>query len=100
VELFEMDVTKDSEEQLVQKLQGVDIIVSVVAAEALETQRPLFRAAKKAGVKRVVPSDFATPAPEGVMLLHDTFSVYSHITFTFCPDMRGRKRQYTGTSRS
>lgn len=73
VQLLELDVTKDSEESLVQKLQGVDVIVSVVTAttDALESQKPLFKAAKTAGVKRVVPSDFGTPAPNGVMLLND-----------------------------
>jgi hypothetical protein len=86
VQLLELDVTKDSEQSLVQKLQGVDVIVSVVTAtaDALESQKPLFKAAKAAGVKRVVPSDFGTPAPKGVMLLNDMvrMSFVNHVTRT------------------
>lgn len=34
-------------------------------------QKPLFRAAKNVGVGRVIPSDFGTVAPRGVMAVHD-----------------------------
>jgi hypothetical protein len=71
IELYQLDVNKDREEDIIQNLRGVDILVSVVAAHAIESQRPLFKAAKAAGVKRVVPSDFSTPTDEGIMSLHD-----------------------------
>lgn len=34
-------------------------------------QKPLFQAAKKVGVGRVIPSDFGPTAPRGVMAMHD-----------------------------
>ncbi|KAL1730828.1 hypothetical protein EV714DRAFT_210173 [Schizophyllum commune] len=58
-------------EELVKLLTGVDIVVSAIHVFALEAQRPLFAAAKEAGVKRVVPCDFGTHAPPGVMLIKD-----------------------------
>jgi hypothetical protein len=75
IELRVADVNKESHEKLVDMLRGVDILVSVVAAEAIESQRPLFAAAKDAGVQRVVPSEFATPAEPGVMNLMDLVSL-------------------------
>ena len=61
-------------EELVKLLTGVDIVVSAIHVFALEAQRPLFAAAKEAGVKRVVPCDFGTHAPPGVMLIKDKVS--------------------------
>ncbi|KAI9058256.1 NAD-P-binding protein, partial [Trametes sanguinea] len=52
-------------------LADVDVIISAVSPWAIEAQRDIFRAAKAAGVKRVVPCDFATPGRKGVRVLHD-----------------------------
>ncbi len=54
-------------------LLGVDILVSLVPA--MIDQKPLLLAAKKVGVGRVVPSDFGTHAPRGVMTIHDIVNV-------------------------
>lgn len=49
-------------ESLVKALQGVDVLISTVGAEALvPAQIPLIRAAKAAGVKLFIPSEFGVP---------------------------------------
>ncbi|KIY74146.1 NAD(P)-binding protein [Cylindrobasidium torrendii FP15055 ss-10] len=62
------DVT-DRPEQLEQNLEGVDILISTVFS--LDNLKPLFLAASKLGVKRVIPSDFGPHAPRGVMFVND-----------------------------
>ncbi|KAF9023035.1 NAD(P)-binding protein [Hymenopellis radicata] len=62
------DIT-EAPEKLEAFLEGVDILVSLVLAWI--DQKPLFRAAKKTGVGRVVPSDFGPYAPRGVTALQD-----------------------------
>ncbi|KAF8920539.1 NAD-P-binding protein [Mucidula mucida] len=62
------DIT-EAPEKIEAFLQGVDILVSLVLA--MIDQKPLFRAAKKVGVGRVVPSDFGPYAPRGVMTMQD-----------------------------
>lgn len=71
VDVRVVDVATATPSELKAALLGVDFIVSVITALALETQRALFAAAKEAGVKRVIPSDFATVCPPGVRTLHD-----------------------------
>ncbi|KAL1745252.1 hypothetical protein HDZ31DRAFT_73709 [Schizophyllum fasciatum] len=65
------DYTKATHDELVKLLAGTDILISTIHALALEAQRPLFAAAKEAGVQRVVPDDFASHAPPGVMFMND-----------------------------
>ncbi|KAF9019741.1 NAD(P)-binding protein, partial [Hymenopellis radicata] len=60
------DIT-ESPETLEAVLQGVDILISLVLV-SMTDQKPLL---KKAGVGRVVPSDFGPHAPRGVMAMHD-----------------------------
>jgi hypothetical protein len=55
-------------------LLGVDVLVSVVSITAIHVERPLFAAAKDAGVKRVVPSDFIFAAEPGVLNVVDLVS--------------------------
>ncbi|KAJ8474130.1 hypothetical protein ONZ45_g16059 [Pleurotus djamor] len=62
------DIT-ESADKLEAALQGVDIVISTV--QIFLDQRPLFDAAKKAGVSRVIPSDFGPSAPRGIMTMHD-----------------------------
>ena len=70
------DLTTATHAELVKLLDGADILVSTVHAMMLDAQRPLFAAAKEAGVKRVVPDDFSSHAPPGAMLLNDKASTY------------------------
>ncbi|KAI4518959.1 NAD(P)-binding protein [Schizophyllum commune Loenen D] len=65
------DYNKASHAELVQLLAGTDVLIATVHAYVLDAQRPLFAAAKKAGVKRVVPDDFSAHTPPGVMLMAD-----------------------------
>jgi len=71
VEIREAEID-DSVEKLTEVLSGVDVLISTVTAEKLLEQRGLFEAAKKAGVKRVVPCDFGTPGKRGIRTLLDT----------------------------
>ena len=73
VEIREGDVTDDYE-KLRKVVEGVDILISAVYALVVPLQRDIFRAAKEAGVKRVVPCDFATPGAKGVRSYHDIVS--------------------------
>ncbi|KAG9226874.1 hypothetical protein CCMSSC00406_0003453 [Pleurotus cornucopiae] len=59
----------DSPEKLESYLKGVDVLISTVTM--MVDQKPLILAAKKAGVGRVVPSDFGPTVPKGVMALQD-----------------------------
>ncbi len=64
-----------SVEDLVAVIAGTDIFISAVGGMAQLAQLNLVTAAKKAGVKRFVPCDFASVAPPGgVMLLRDEAS--------------------------
>ena len=49
-------------------LQGVDVLISLVVTV---DQKPLFKAAKKVGVGRAIPSDFGPTAPRGSMFMND-----------------------------
>ncbi|PCH44151.1 NAD(P)-binding protein, partial [Wolfiporia cocos MD-104 SS10] len=69
--IYIADIHSDSVERLTEVLSGVDILISAVHATAVLDQKPLFSAAKVAGVKRVVPCDFATPGARGIRQLHD-----------------------------
>lgn len=60
------------EDDLVKQLTGIDVVLSPIVVEHLLDQIPLANAAKKAGVKRFVPSFFATVMPpRGAMWFHD-----------------------------
>ncbi|TFK84354.1 NAD-P-binding protein [Polyporus arcularius HHB13444] len=63
---------EDSVETHKATLAGVDVLISTVIATAVPKQKNILLAAKEAGVKRVVPSDFGTPlGPKGIGELHD-----------------------------
>ncbi|KAH8832156.1 NAD(P)-binding protein [Flagelloscypha sp. PMI_526] len=63
------DIAKDSPSLLLKHLEGIDFLISTVVP--LVDQRPLLLAAKEAGVKRVVPSDFGPHIPKGVFWAQD-----------------------------
>jgi hypothetical protein len=58
-------------EDLVNTLRGIDVVVSTIYYKNLKDQIQLASAAKEAGIKRFVPSNFGTSAPRGVMTLYD-----------------------------
>ncbi|RPD58082.1 NAD-P-binding protein [Lentinus tigrinus ALCF2SS1-7] len=62
----------DDVKQLEAVLRDVDVLISAVPGWLIREQKDIFRAAKEAGVKRVVPSDFGTPGAKGIRALHDT----------------------------
>ena len=59
------DIVSDSVEKLTSLLQGVDILISTVLP--FTDQKPVLKAAKTAGVKRVLPSEFGPFVPKGLM---------------------------------
>ena len=65
----------DSIERLTEILTGVDVFISTVVGWLIDEQKGIIRAAKAAGVKRVIPCDFATPGEKGVRGYHDQVSV-------------------------
>ena len=69
----------DGVEKLSQTFEGAEIVISTVAATAIEAQVDVIRAAKAAGVRRFVPCDFATAGANGVREDHDQVrsSIYS-----------------------
>ncbi|KAM0321855.1 hypothetical protein ACHAQA_009860 [Verticillium albo-atrum] len=56
---------------LVNVLNGTDVLISAVIHSAIHEEIPLIEAAKEAGVKRWVPSFWSTPAPRDIMMLRD-----------------------------
>lgn len=52
-------------------LRGIDVLISCITWEHLEDQIPWILAAKEAGVKRFVPSEWVGPAPRGVVDIKD-----------------------------
>ncbi|KAK0609796.1 Isoflavone reductase-like protein P3 [Lasiodiplodia hormozganensis] len=58
-------------EVLVEQLKTIDILISCITWEHLDQQIPWIKAAKEAGVKRFVPSEWVGPAPRGVIDIKD-----------------------------
>ena len=61
-------------DEIAENLKGVDTVISTLVYSQLELQRPLIHAAKKAGVRRFVPDDWATPCVRGVRAFYDQVS--------------------------
>ena len=60
-----------SQARLVEQLKEIDILISCITWEHLHLQVPWIDAAKEAGVKRFVPSEWVGPAPRGVIDIKD-----------------------------
>ena len=58
-------------EDLLEHLRAIDVLISCITWEHLEQQIPWIEAAKEAGVKRFVPSEWVGPAPRGVIDIKD-----------------------------
>ena len=61
-------------DEIAEYLKGVDTVISTLVFTQLDLQRPLIHAAKKAGVQRFVPDDWATPCVRGVRAFYDQVS--------------------------
>ncbi|KAF4767107.1 hypothetical protein HAV15_009814 [Penicillium sp. str.  len=65
-----IDLNESSD--LIFALSGVDVLISAIGPQDVLQQKKLFQAAKRAGVKRIVPCAFITVAPpNGAMLVRD-----------------------------
>lgn len=74
-----IDLVSINHEQLVSELRNAHtnvLISAIIPANPtdIQLQKTLAMAAKEAGVKRFIPSDWASTCPPGVMLLQDTVS--------------------------
>ena len=71
IEIRASDWQTDRPEKLDQLFSGSDIVISTVKSEALLDQKILVDAAKRANVKRFIPSDFGIASVPGVIDVHD-----------------------------
>ncbi|KAK7403059.1 hypothetical protein QQX98_011170 [Neonectria punicea] len=74
-------------EDLVEALTGQDVVICAIIPDAADLQKALADAAKEAGVKRFMPSAFATACPPaGVMVMREIKEeVISHIKKIYLP---------------
>ncbi|KAJ7583082.1 NAD(P)-binding protein [Mycena floridula] len=86
-------------ETLTTLLAGVEVLIMTVLA--FVDQRPVLLAAKEAGVKRVVPSEFGPSIPRGVssMLICHAYTSYPTLATLFAHHSRSPRtlRQLTRT---
>jgi len=80
VEIRTFDLDNFELADAVKLFEGVDTVITAFYYTYIRTQYPLIEAAKKAGVKRFVPCDWATPCVRGVRGLFDTkLAVREHL---------------------
>ena len=72
VEFRTIDVFGASDSKLNESVKGAEIVISAV--DQIEKQRKLVDAAKRAGVRRFIPSDWAMASPKGINAFHDKVS--------------------------
>ncbi|TDL19872.1 NAD-binding protein [Rickenella mellea] len=68
IRLVDISAVDDS---TVEALRGVDIVISATSGSTISAQKQLVDAAKKAGVKRFIPNDWASPCIRGVRQYYD-----------------------------
>lgn len=56
---------------------GIDVLISCITWEHLDLQLPWIEAAKEAGAKRFVPSEWVGPVPRGVINIKDKVGYHS-----------------------
>ncbi|KAK1217836.1 hypothetical protein PQX77_019509 [Marasmius sp. AFHP31] len=89
VKIVTGDIVNDDQESLQAHLKDVDTVIITTIPLPEGQQDNLIRAAKAAGVKRLVPSDFASYAPPGSMQFQDLkvrtqrFIIDNNIPHTF-----------------
>ena len=71
VTIHQADLLSVTQDRLQEILAGADTVIATVHPSCIEAQKKIIDAAKVVGVKRIVPDDFGTDAPAGVMLMHD-----------------------------
>lgn len=72
------------QENLVSKSRGITVLISCMTWEHLDLQIPWLEAAKEAGVKRFVPSEWVGPAPAGVIDIKDKVIVQLELLDSYC----------------
>lgn len=70
VEIRAVELT-DSPAELDSALKGVNTVISTTVSIDVHKQVQLADAAKRVGVKRFIPDDWATPCVRGVRKLYD-----------------------------
>ncbi|KAL0574615.1 hypothetical protein V5O48_007341 [Marasmius crinis-equi] len=88
-EIIPGDIVDDTQETLEEHLRKVDTLIITTIPQVAEQQNKILLAAKRTGVKRVIPSDFGPAAPPGIFKLHDAklktrqFIIENNIPHTF-----------------
>ncbi|TDL19860.1 NAD-binding protein [Rickenella mellea] len=70
VEIRHIDI-ETVDDSTVDALRGVDVVISTAYYTTIPAQKQLADAAKKAGVKRFIPNDWATPCIRGIRKFYD-----------------------------
>lgn len=68
----------DKPETYQDKIKGLDVVVSALGGRALESQIPLFHAAKHAGIKLVLPSEYGFDSTKVYSLLGNCIIFLEH----------------------
>ncbi|TDL19862.1 NAD-P-binding protein [Rickenella mellea] len=68
IRLVDLQTVDDS---TVDVLRGIDVVISATSFETISPQKRLVDAAKKAGIKRFIPNDWATACVRGKGLIQD-----------------------------
>jgi hypothetical protein len=71
IEIRASDWQTDGPEKLDQLFFGSDVVIITINSEALLDQKILVDAAKRANIKRFIPSDFGNACVPGVTDVHD-----------------------------
>jgi len=71
-----IDLVGATADSLKDSLAGIDTVVCALTWDKLSLQWPLIDAAKAAGVKRFVPTDWGTPCVRGVRALFEQASAF------------------------
>lgn len=95
-----IDLNESSD--LIFALSGVDVLISAIGPQDVLQQKKLFQAAKRAGVKRIVPCAFITVAPpNGAMLVRDEVrTAKTTRRDSGLTDQSNRRKKFTTTSSS
>lgn len=67
----QIDLEAASENVLLELFKDIDIVLIAIHWTQIQLQYPMIDAAKKTGVKRFIPCDWAPACVRGVRKLHD-----------------------------
>lgn len=90
VDIKPVDWQNASAAELDELFKGTETVICTCNGAGLLDQKHLIDAAKRNGIRRFIPSDFAIPVPHGVMNLHDTVRANQNILQYMLSDVDSR----------